>query len=90
MDAQILVNIANDYNKREAYILKPTKSVVLPNQTNSNTHNDVTLQKGGSEQLYKTTHIGTNNTQLITAEENVKKAREALYELMASDLHGEN
>ncbi|CAG2213795.1 unnamed protein product [Mytilus edulis] len=38
--------------------------------------------------LIKTTHISTNNTQLITAEENVKKAREALYKLMASGLHG--
>ncbi|VDI47520.1 Hypothetical predicted protein [Mytilus galloprovincialis] len=42
----------------------------------------------------KTTHVGIQrlncNTQLVTAEENIKKARRALYSLMASGLHGEN
>ncbi|CAC5373908.1 unnamed protein product [Mytilus coruscus] len=42
----------------------------------------------------KTTHIGIQrsncNTQLVTAEENIKKARRALDSLIASGLHGEN
>ncbi|VDI73129.1 Hypothetical predicted protein [Mytilus galloprovincialis] len=95
-EAQILVNIANDYSKRESYIIQPTKSVVLPIQTNTNAHNDTTLLMDDREMptVDKTTHVGIQrsncNTQLVTAEENIKKARRALYSLMASGLHGEN
>ncbi|CAC5355046.1 unnamed protein product [Mytilus coruscus] len=59
-EAQILVNIANDYSKKESYIKQPTKSVILPIQTNTNTHNDVTLLMDEREMptVDKTTHIG--------------------------------
>lgn len=94
-DAQILIDIATDYSHREAYHLQPTKSVVLHNNKDINKV-EYNLEMDGNQMplVNKATHIGvmrsSGNSAIATAEENVKKARRAMYSMMASGLHGEN
>ncbi|CAC5382256.1 unnamed protein product [Mytilus coruscus] len=96
-ETQILINMAFDFSKREAYLLQPAKSCVI--QSKSRHHEKVnanfwTLGKATLPTSKKATHIGICRTDddscKATIDENLKKARRTLYSLMGVGLYGEN
>ncbi|CAC5416673.1 unnamed protein product [Mytilus coruscus] len=96
-ETQILINMAFDFSKREAYLLQPAKSCVI--QSKSSHHEKVnenfwTLGNSILPTSNKATHIGICRTDddscKATIDENLKKARRTLYSLMGDGLYGQN
>lgn len=94
---QSLVNIAVDHSCMEHYLLQPVKSVLLEillglkNKDPEDTL--ITMKEQNMPLVQQTMHVGilrSANSQESAVEENIKKARRAIYGLMAAGLHGEN
>ena len=95
---QYLLDIGVNHSKMERYVLQPAKSVVLEisnkrRRITEESQNGWDMNRVKIATDVKTMHVGicrsvdTNVSALI---ENLKKAKQTLYSLMAADLHGEN
>ena len=94
---QSLVNIAVDHSCLEHYLLQPVKSVLLEILLGHKSQDpeDTPIKMKGQNMpvVQQTMHVGilrSANSQESAVEENIKKARRAIYGLMAAGLHGEN
>ncbi|CAG2236961.1 unnamed protein product [Mytilus edulis] len=93
-----MINIALDFSKREGYLLQPTKSVVIPVKTCRKFYEieDGFWKLNGKNMpiVSNASHIGIQKSDKDSADstvnENIKKARRAMYSLMGTGLHGEN
>ncbi|CAC5362716.1 unnamed protein product [Mytilus coruscus] len=94
LELQTMVNIALDFSKREGYLLQPTKSVVIPVKTCRKFHEieDGFWKLNGKNMpiVPNASHIGIQKSDKDSADttvnENIKKARRAMYSLMGTDL----
>ncbi|VDI69999.1 Hypothetical predicted protein [Mytilus galloprovincialis] len=98
LDLKIMMNIPLDFSKREGYVLQPTKSVVIPVKTCRKFYEikDGFWKLNGKNMpiISNASHIGIQKSDkdsaVSTVNENIKKARRAMYSLMGTGLHGEN
>ena len=98
LELQNMINIALDFGKREGYLLQPTKSVIIPVKTCRKFYEieDGFWKLNGKNMpiVSNASHIGIQKSDKNSAEstvnENIKKARRAMYSLMGTGLHGEN
>ena len=96
-ETQILIDMAFDFSKREAYLLQPAKSCVIQSKSRHHEKVNENFWNLGNSVLptsNKATHIGICRTDddscKATIDENLKKARRTLYSLMGVGLYGEN
>ena len=90
---QILLDIASHYSHREHYQLQPTKCAVLP--SNRFSVNSWPWEIGGKTipTVTAVTHIGVRRNSSAdgsssTVENNISKARGAIYSIMGAGFHG--
>ena len=93
---QSLVNIAVDHSCLEHYLLQPVKSVLLEILLGLKAQDladaSITMKEQNMPMVQQTMHVGilrSANSQESAEEENIRKARRAIYGLMAAGHHGE-
>ncbi|CAC5360674.1 unnamed protein product [Mytilus coruscus] len=94
LELQTMINIALDFSKREGYLLQPTKSVVIPVKTCRKFYEieDGFWKLNGKNMpiVPNASHIGIQKSDKDSADttvnENIKKARRAMYSLMGTGL----
>ena len=94
---QSLVNIVVDHSCLEHYLLQPGKSVLLEILLGLKAQDledaTITMKEQNMPVVQQIMHVGilrSANSQESAVEENIRKARRAIYGLMAAGLHGEN
>ena len=95
---QTLVSISVDYSGMEHYCLQPVKSVVLsvPAKRDKDSSDDAyvwTMKGDPMPNVTEIMHMGilrSSMSEQSAVKENIRKARQTLYSLMSSGLHGEN
>ncbi|CAC5392641.1 unnamed protein product [Mytilus coruscus] len=98
LELQTIIDISLDFSKREGYLLQPTKSVVIPVKI---CRKFLEIEDGfwklngkNMSIVPNASHIGIQksdkNSDDTIVNENIKKARRAMYSLMGTGLHGEN